>query len=129
MNRTQVIERLKLGRNVEAELHNDCIGVRTFIEVRPIVDEHRGTLQMAGPGAEPQLVRRVANEDVIREYKIRRCSLRPGWEAYENDWDHFLLEQVWSTCNTIDDLETTLFQQFDISLEELCLPGTTDSPL
>jgi hypothetical protein len=129
MSRMQIIESLKLGRNVEVEIRKSCIGARTFLEIWPVVGGCRGTLQIAEPGTERRLVRKVCNADVIREYRIRRCSLRPGWETNENDWDHFLLEEAWTTCITIADLETTLLEQFDIKLEELRLPGATDSPL
>jgi hypothetical protein len=65
MNRMQVIAGLDLGRMLEAELRVSEEGTRTFIEVRPVIDENRGFLELAPFGIEPTLSRITPNANAI----------------------------------------------------------------
>lgn len=129
MNRMQVIGRLDMGRMLEAELRVGAEGVRTFIEVRPIIDESRGFLELAPFGIEPKLSRTAPNTNAICRYQIRLCALHPGWETEPDDWDRYVAQQSWYTCVTLRDLERYLVEHCGIALDLLRLPGGTDSPL
>lgn len=129
MNRLQVIGRLDLGRMLEAELRVGSDGVRTFIEVRPIIDENRGVLERAPFGIEPKLSRTTPNTNAISRYQIRRCVLHPGWEIEPDDWNRYVAQQSWHTCVTLGELERYLIEHCGIALDLLRLPGGTDSPL
>ncbi|QBI03058.1 hypothetical protein [Pseudoduganella albidiflava] len=129
MNRTQIAERLRLGRHLEAEVTAAGEQRRTFIEVRPMVDDAVASVVHRGTGIEHVLSRRTPNADVIAAYRVRRCTLSPGWEAYPDDWDHYVHAQDWHACPTLQELEQHLTAAFGIGIEALRLPGTTDSPL
>lgn len=129
MNTRQVIERMKLGRTLEAELPRRAGGIRTFLEIGPVIDKRRAAFAPSEHGAEPRLSRQVANQDVIQHYAVRTCALQPGWEIMPNDWDLFLHEQTRVTCTTLAELEAYLERELGIDFESLALPGNTDSPL
>lgn len=129
MNRVQVVERLKLGRLVEAEAPRDEKNRRVFLEVRPKVDHARGTVISQGLVSEPYLLRNRPNEDIILGYDIRVCALNAGWEAEPDDWDHFAHTDERINCQSLDELEKMLLDRFGLHLENLTVPGATESPL
>ena len=129
MNKLQVIERLKLGRVLEAELPRRDNGVRTFLEIGPVIDKRRAAFDIPENGVEPGLSRLVANQDVIQQYTVRICALRPGWETMPNDWDLFVHQQTRVTCITLAELEAYIEREHGIGFESFALPGNTDSPL
>jgi hypothetical protein len=129
VNRLQVIERLLLGRCLEAELPTGGEKRRAFIEVRPVVDELLAEVQTSEPELEPLLVRKSPNEDAIKGYRVRFVSLNPGWESHANDWDLFVHEQAASVHSSLEALEQALSEQYKLSLESLRAPGNTESPL
>lgn len=129
MNRIQVVERLKLGRLVEAEAPRDEKNRRVFLEVRPQVDHARGTVISQGLVGEPYLLRNRPNEDIILSYEIRVCALNAGWEAEPDDWDHFAHTDERINCQSLDELEKVLLDRFGLRLENLTVPGATESPL
>src|SRR5687767_11751713 len=91
MNRFQVIERLRLGRAVSAEVTPPGADHRAFISVVSVVDRLRAELSKSSSGtAEHFPIRRIANEDVICEFKLTYRILKPGWESAPDDWDLFL---------------------------------------
>lgn len=129
MKREQVIERISLGRMVEAEASMQLDGRRTFVEVRPLIDEKVATLTNVDVGIEPTLSRLHPNADVIKEYRVRFCTLNPGWETYPDDWDHFVHEQGWAAYGSLEELEQSLSERFGILFDDLQVPGRTESPL
>lgn len=129
MNRKQVIERLKLGRLVEAEAPRDESNRRVFVEVRPLIERARANLASQGLAGEPRLIRVRPNEDVICGYAIRFCALNPGWETELDDWDHYAYKDERVSCQSLDELEKELLDRFGLRLEDLVTPGTTESPL
>ncbi len=129
MNRAQVVERLSLGRIVEAEAPVDVGGRRKFIEVRPLIDESVAELKRTDVFVEPVLSKSTPNADVVLGYQVRLCTLNPGWEAYPDDWDHFVHNQEWYKFDSLSELEQALPERFSVQLEELQIPGKTESPL
>ena len=129
MKRAQVIERITLGRMVEAEARMDLDGRRTFVEVRPLVDEKMAILANVDVGIEPELSRLLPNTDVIKEYRVRFCTLNSGWETYPDDWDHFVYQQGWAAYGSLEELERSLSERFGIAFYDLQVPGQTESPL
>lgn len=129
MNRMQILERLKLGRHLEAEVTAAGERLRRFIEVRPTVDDAAASVVYRGTGIENVLSRKTPNADAIAGYRVRHCALEPGWEAYPDDWDHYVHAQDWHACPTLRELEQHLAARFGIGIEALRLPGTTESPL
>jgi len=128
MNRLQVLERLSLGRMVEAEMTPDAEGRRIFLEVRPLIDEQAAELKPADFGIEPLLLRASPNANVIKGYRVRFCSLNPGWESVPDDWDLFVHEQQWFVYDSLDELERALSERFGLLFEALKVPGNTESP-
>lgn len=129
MHRAQVVERLKLGRMVEAEARTVEEGRRTFLEVRPLIDESVTEQKTSDIFVEPVLSRSEPNADVVVGYRVRVCTLNTGWEVCPDDWDHFVHKQEWFNFNSLAELERALFERFAIQLEELKIPGKTESPL
>ncbi|WP_140637509.1 hypothetical protein [Methylibium rhizosphaerae] len=129
MNRLQVLERLKLGRVVEAEVRAGPQGRRAFIEVHPLIDETVSELRVSESSIEPLLSRSTPNTNVVTGYRLRLCILNSGWEETPDDWDHFIHMQDWSNFNSLAELEMALSERFSIGLEELQIPGKTESPL
>lgn len=129
MNRAQVLERLYLGRPVEAEAKPDLAGRRIFIEMRPVVSSRDAYTQSSDGHSEPLLMRRAPNINVIEGYRVRYCSLNQGWENYPNDWDHYEHEQRCYEYSSVEDLELALNKDFGLALSSFQVPGNTESPL
>ena len=129
MNRAQVLERLKLGRMIEAELPRDSEGRRGFIEVRPALNGMLAQLQPADPSVEPILRRSIPNSNAVVSYRMNWVRLLEGWESEPDDWDHYACSQDSCTVVSVVELERDLLQKFGLALEEFQVPGNTDSPL
>jgi hypothetical protein len=128
VTRQQVISPLQLGRRVGAEVQALSQGNRAFLFVQPKGDPARAELASRDPFAEPDLRRKIANEDVIASYDVEYVELRAGWEAHSDDWDQFVYSRERFSCAKLEFLEVELRERWQLALAALQMPGDVDHP-
>jgi hypothetical protein len=128
VNRTAVIERLRLGRAVALEVAGSGGDRRAFLYIQPRIDESVAKLVHADGLLEPSLIRKVPNADVVARYDVTHVEMNPGWEVYPFDSDQYVFERHDLTFATLQDLEHALHAQWGCELQAFRLPHVVDHP-
>ena len=105
----KVRNRLRMGRDVAAEIDARNVGCRAWVRVKPILDLESQQLKSADYGLES----RVASPDsaAIIGFEVRRIELDPSFLAEPED-----LDLAWSDARTTEEYQ---FAQTEESLYEI----------
>lgn len=122
----KVLKRLRMGRDVAAEVKACYPGYRAWVHVKPLL---AGELTNPDYGLEPRL--RQATDDAIKGYEVRFILVHEQYlsRRYDLDkaWDDSLTADERFTVDNVDDLERVLTPRLS-DFTSLHAPANVDYP-
>ena len=123
----KIIERLRLGRGVAAEITPSRPENRAWIHVKPIIDPQLGKMQQREPVLEP-LLQSFGGASPIVGYQVRHRELHRAFEDSPDDWDLIGLSVDETYLVRGEDELALLLRKWLADFNVLTLPHNVDHP-
>ena len=123
----RILERLRLGREVAAEIPPTLPDHRAWVHVEPVLDPQLGQMQQREYGLESILIS-YGEENPLIGFRLRRREIHRRFEDSPDDWDLVGLS-VDEVCIVKSEDEVAVrLTTWHADLDALTLPHHVDSP-